>query len=88
MLEKLISELQTKGTISFKAKITPKSGRHEISGFLDDGTIKVKLKAAPEQGKANEELIELLSETFNISRKNIAIISGHTSPLKKILISK
>ena len=88
MLEQLISQLDKDGTIVIKAKITPKSGRSEISGFLDDGTMKVKLKAAPEQGKANEELVELLAKQLKISKKNIAIISGHTSPLKKILITK
>lgn len=88
MLEQLTNQLGKAGTLIIKAKITPKSGRSEISGFLDDGTMKVKLKAAPEQGKANEELVELLAEELNISKKNIAIISGHTSPLKKILITK
>jgi hypothetical protein len=83
----LKQELLQKKELVIKAKITPKSGRCEIAGALADGTIKIKLKSAPEQGKANEELIELLAEELGIPKRNMAIISGHTSPVKKILIT-
>ena len=86
MLERLSQELKKKGTITFKAKITPNSGKHEISGFLANGTMKIKLKSAPEQGKANAELIKLLSEHFEVPSKNITIIKGQNSPLKTIVI--
>lgn len=73
--------------ITLKIKVTPKSGKHEIAGTLADGTIKVRLKAAPEQGKANEELIELLSEKYQVPRSHVTIISGHTSPTKFVSIT-
>ena len=87
LISGLKQELSQKKELIIKAKITPKSGRREIAGALADGTIKIKLKSAPEQGKANEELIELLAEVLQIPKRNMAIIHGHTSPLKKILIT-
>lgn len=84
----LIEKLNINGKLYIKTKITPKSGRHEISGIMADGTVKIRLKSAPEQGKANEELVELLSEFFDIPENRIDITKGHTSPLKTVEITK
>jgi len=73
--------------IILTVKVTPKSGRGEISKVLADGTLKIKLKSAPERGKANQELIRLLSDHFRVPQKNIRIIKGATSAFKKIEIS-
>jgi len=37
-------------------KVTPKSSKTELTGYLPDGTWKVKVGAAPEKGKANRAL--------------------------------
>ena len=78
--------LQNEKEITIPVKVTPKSGKHEISDILEDGTIKIKLRSAPEQNKANEELIELLAKTFEIRPQNIRILKGQKSPLKTIQI--
>ena len=72
--------------ILLRAKVTPKSGLHKISGVLANDTVKIKLRSAPEHNKANLELIELLSEYFEVPHKNIEILSGHTGAIKNIQI--
>ena len=67
-------------------RVTTKSGKHEIADIMADGTVKIKLKSAPEKGKANEELIELLSDSFEIPRQNIKILTGETARTKLIEI--
>jgi uncharacterized protein (TIGR00251 family) len=69
-----------------KVKINPRSPKNEISGVLDDGTIKIKLTAPPVDGKANQSLIKFLSEYFCVDAKSINIISGQTSHTKLISI--
>lgn len=61
------------------------SGRQ---GFLLDksGILKCYLKSAPEKGKANEEIIEILAKKLKIAKNLINIISGRTSRKKKIKI--
>ncbi|MFC1616033.1 DUF167 domain-containing protein [Patescibacteria group bacterium] len=44
------------------------------------------MKAAPEKGKANAELIKFLSKNLGISKSQISIISGKTDQLKLIKI--
>ena len=67
-----------------RVKVKPKAQKNEITGLLDDGTIKISVKAPPERGKANEVVIELLQEKYKT--KNVKIISGHTSQIKLIRI--
>ena len=44
-------------------KFVPGSSRDEIVGWLGD-SLKVKVKAPPEKGRANETVIALLAERF------------------------
>ena len=48
--------------------------------------LKLSIKSVPEQGKANEEIINFLAKEWQLLRSNIEIIKGHTNNLKTILI--
>ena len=86
MLDDLKKTLQSGQKIELHIKVNPKSGKHQIASIMSDGTIKIQLKSTPENNKANIELIELLSEYFNIHHSKISIISGETSRQKTIHI--
>ena len=88
-MEKAKLTLAEKGEVFLRVRVQPKSGRSEIVGLMEDGeTVKVKLKAAPEGGKANAELAELLADYFQVSKSNVSVISGQTARLKLIKISR
>jgi len=68
-------------------KVVPRSAHTEFVERMDDGeTLKIRLKAVPEKGQANKELIRFLAETLNISKDKILIISGATDPRKLLKI--
>jgi len=71
-----------------RIKVRPKSKANEIAETMDDGTIKVRVKAAPEKGKANKEVIKLLSKKYGVKKSEVEIISGKTEPIKLIKINK
>lgn len=50
------------------------------------GNLKVKVHAPPVDGKANKELIDFLSEIFDVPKSHIEILSGETSSNKKVKI--
>lgn len=54
--------------------------------MLDEHEFIVKFNAPREKGKANEKLIEILSEYFKISKSQIKIVSGFTSSNKIVNI--
>ncbi len=67
-------------------KVTPRSGKNEITGIMDDGTIKIRLTAAPVEGKANEMLVKFLAEILDTTPSKLEIIAGHSSRNKLISI--
>jgi uncharacterized protein (TIGR00251 family) len=64
-------------------KVVPGSSRDEIVGWLGD-SLKVKVKAPPEKGRANEAVIALLADRLGIDASSIAVVSGHGSPAKVV----
>jgi len=69
-----------------KIKVLPRSSRNEIIGELADGTLKIKLKAPPVDGEANQELIKFLSKEWKVPKSQIKIIKGKTSKTKLVQI--
>jgi len=68
-------------------RITPRASKNEITGVLEDGTIKIRLTAPPVDGKANQTLIEYLSKVLGCAKKDLEIIAGETGRNKLITIT-
>jgi uncharacterized protein (TIGR00251 family) len=77
---------QPQDSLTLKVKVEPRSSKSEIVGSYGDG-IKVKLTSPPVEGKANKELLEVLSKELNVRKKDIEIISGHSSKNKVVRIA-
>lgn len=84
MLSSFKRSLARQKTLYLKVKAIPKSPRTELVEILADNTLKIRLKAQPEKGQANAELIRFLAREFAIPKENVTIISGQTQPLKLI----
>ena len=78
--------LRRDGTLTLHLKVIPKASKSEIVAFQSDGTLKAKLAAAPEKGKANQALRELLATAFGVGTSAVEIISGETARLKRVRI--
>jgi hypothetical protein len=72
--------------LTINVKISPKSARSEVVGTLADGALRVKVTAAPEKGKANEELCNVMAKHFGVPRSSVRILAGATSQRKRIRI--
>ena len=86
-LDGIKQELASNGELRLRVKVTPKSRRSELAGFLADGTLKARVQAPPEKGKANSELCALVARELGVSQRQVEILSGETSPLKQIRVS-
>jgi len=69
--------------IRLEIKAIPGAAKTEFAG-VKDGRLRIRLAAAPEDGKANNELINFLSKTFDCPKRDVRIISGEKSRLKSI----
>jgi uncharacterized protein len=72
-------------------RLTPKGGRDAIDGVeaMADGktVLKARVRAAPEDGRANAALIELIAKALAAPKKAVTIRSGETSRVKKLFIA-
>lgn len=66
-------------------KVTPKGGRNAINGWMGE-TLKLSVTAAPEKGKANQAVIELLADLLHLPKSAFSIVRGDTSAQKLIEI--
>ncbi|HML15381.1 MAG TPA: DUF167 domain-containing protein [Bryobacteraceae bacterium] len=70
-----------------RIKVIPRSSRSEIAGALADGTLKIRVAAPPEKGKANDALIALLAAHYGVARTKVKIVSGHGTSRKLVEIA-
>lgn len=72
-------------SLVFELKVFPQSGRQN---FVVDksGILKCFILAAPEDGKANKEIIELLASRLELKKRDIEIIGGLISRKKRLVV--
>jgi uncharacterized protein (TIGR00251 family) len=68
-----------------RLRVSPGASRSEVVGRHGDAW-KVRVRAVPESGKANEALVELLAVTLEIPRTRIEIAAGRGSRDKTIVV--
>jgi len=66
-------------------KVKPNSKEQKIIEEVD-GSLTIRLKSPPVDGKANEELIKVLSKKYHVPKSYIRIKSGISSRQKLIEI--
>jgi hypothetical protein len=71
--------------MKLRIKAIPSSSKDCIAGWLED-TLKVKVKAPAEKGKANKAIIKVLEKALNLPKGSIHISNGTTSSRKVIKI--
>jgi uncharacterized protein (TIGR00251 family) len=68
-------------------RVTPRSARDEVIGWRD-GALRVRLRAPPVEGKANEALRRLLAERLGVTASAVSIVSGDTGRLKRVRVER
>ena len=66
-------------------RVVPRSSKNQIL-CEEEGVFRIKLTAAPIEGKANAALKQLLSKRLRVPKKNVEIVSGERGRLKSIRI--
>ena len=72
------------GTV-LNVRAQPRSSRAGVDGLIGDA-VKVRVKCAPVDGKANREIVETLADAFDLPKSRVVFKSGETSRQKRILL--
>lgn len=75
---------ETNEGVILRVKVIPKASKTEIVGWEGE-ELKIRVKAVPEKGKANQALINFLAKYLNIAKSDVSLTGGETSRHKKIL---
>jgi uncharacterized protein len=73
--------------MTLKIKVIPGSPRTEFAGEMADGTLKIRVAAPADKGKANEALCDFLAKHYGVAHADVKIISGQTTTRKLVRIS-
>ena len=79
-----------KDAVVLAVKASPKSSRDAIGGILETPqgpALKVFVTAAPDRGKANAAVIELIAEAFHVPKSAVTVIAGATDRSKLLRIA-
>jgi hypothetical protein len=66
-------------------RIQPRAGNEGFAG-LHGGRLRVRLRAPPVDGRANEALVAFLAGSLDVPRHRIAIERGHASRDKRVRV--
>jgi uncharacterized protein YggU (UPF0235/DUF167 family) len=66
-----------------RLRVAAGATRNELAGRYGDAW-KVRVGAAPERGRANEAVLQLLATELGLPRASLSVVSGHTGRDKVI----
>ena len=72
---------------SISVRVQPRAKRNVVVAEAD-GSLKVYVTAPPEDGRANEAVLDLLAEHFGVKRRQVEIVRGATSRKKVITVRR
>ena len=81
--------LQARDGVILKVRLTPKSSRDAIEGMEDFGgeiVLKARVRAVPEQGRANAALVKLIAVWLKLPPSQVSVTQGGKSRIKHVAI--
>lgn len=67
-------------------RLTPRASRDGFDG-LKAGRLQARVRAVPEDGRANTALVELVADEIGVAKSTVSVAAGKTSRLKTVLIA-
>ena len=73
-------------TTTIEIRVQPKASRNRI--VIQGGTVKVYVTAAPEKGRANKAVIEMIARRLGVAKRAVSIASGERSQAKLLEVER
>lgn len=78
------------GAVTVRVRLTPSGGADRLEGLKADASgaahLAARVRAAPEDGKANAALEALLAKAVGTPKGAVAVVRGQTARLKTLRI--
>ena len=77
--------LQAEDGVIMALRVVPRASKDEVQGVWGDA-LKVRLRAPPVEGKANEALVEFLAGVLDVPRRCVHLLVGDKSRAKRVKV--
>jgi uncharacterized protein (TIGR00251 family) len=77
------AETTSRRSLRLRVRVAPRSRRAEVVGRIGDAW-KLRVRAAPERGRANEEVVDVLAGALRVPPSDVRVVSGHTAREKVV----
>ena len=67
-------------------RVTARASRDAVEGFDADGTLRVRVTAAPADGAANAAVAKALARALDLPGRDVVLVSGATARQKVFAI--
>jgi uncharacterized protein (TIGR00251 family) len=67
-------------------RAAPRAARDEVAGLHGDA-IRIRLRAPPVEGKANEALVRYLADRLGVPARAVALVAGQTGRAKRVRVA-
>lgn len=74
------------GSIVIRVRVVPGASRPGIVGWQEDGALRARVAAPPEDGRANRALARLLADALGVAPRDVEIVSGAGGRQKTVRI--
>ena len=78
---------ETDGALVFGVRVVPRASRTGAAGE-HDGALRVRVAAPPVEGAPNEELTRFLARALGVAPRDVEILSGQASKLKRVRVRR
>src|ERR1035437_4047637 len=75
----------TKTGVMLSVHACPRAAQDAVQGLHGDA-VKIRLRAPPADGKANDALIAFLGRLLDVSERDIVIVAGHSARRKRVAV--
>jgi uncharacterized protein (TIGR00251 family) len=76
--------------VRLRIRVTPKSSRDGVDGVeatAEGMALKARVRAVPEDGKANDAAAKLIAGWLDLPRSRVGVVAGHRSRTKTLAIA-
>ncbi len=71
-------------TARLSVRVQPRARVTALAGWMADGTLKLKVCEPPEDGRANQAVVEHLAEVAGVRRGAVRVVRGAASRIKVV----
>ena len=77
---------ETNGAVVLRVLVQPRASKNEFAGVHGD-CVKIRVTSPPVDDQANRRVCAFLSKLIGVGKKQVEIIGGHKTRVKKVKIS-